>query len=81
VPFLTSVEAEAVAGTTMAGRVQHDLSALAFFLLRSHFFMGRDQARANVLADELADALKGSPDMRPLLEAMRFALSDQFEIF
>jgi GR25 family glycosyltransferase involved in LPS biosynthesis len=81
VPFLTSVDPDDVLGTTIAGREQHDLSALAFFLMRNHFFMGRDQDRARRLAGRLTEALKGSEDMGPLIEAVHFALSDKFEIF
>lgn len=81
VPFLTSVDPEAVIGTTMAGRGQDTLSALAFFLLRNHFFLGRDQARARALAARLTEALQGAQDMGPLMEAVRFALSEKFEVF
>ncbi len=81
VPFLTSVGAEDVIGTTIAGRAQHGLSALALFLLRNHFYLGRDPGQARALADRLTAALEGTADMRLFMAAMRFALSERFEVF
>jgi GR25 family glycosyltransferase involved in LPS biosynthesis len=81
VPFLTSVRAEDVAGTTIAGREQHQLSALALYLLRDQFYLGRDPKAARALAARLTAALEGTPDMGPFMAAVRFSLSERFEVF
>jgi GR25 family glycosyltransferase involved in LPS biosynthesis len=80
VPFLTSVDPEAVFATTIADRDQDQLSALAFYLLRSHFFIGRDQARTAQLAGRLTQALDGGEDMKSLMTAIHFILSDRFKL-
>jgi GR25 family glycosyltransferase involved in LPS biosynthesis len=80
-PFLTSVDPEAVITTTMSGRGHHGLSALALFLMRHHFYMGRDRALERRLAARLTEALADAEDTVALMEAIRFAFSEKFEIF
>lgn len=81
VPFLTCVDPAGISDTTIADRGHDALSALAFYLLRSHFFLGRDQARAAQLADRLAQALDGGEDMKSLMTGIHFILSDRFKLF
>lgn len=80
VPFLTSVDPAGISDTTIADRGHDPLSALAFYLLRSHFFMGRDPAQAAGLAGRLTQALDGGEDMTSLMTAIHFIFSDRFKL-
>jgi hypothetical protein len=52
VPFLTSIEADSICGTTIVGRTQDNGSAMAFYVLRSFFYLARDDAAlARIMAD------------------------------
>ena len=80
VPFLTSVDPDDVLRTTIGARDQNELSALALFLLRSQFFMGRDVAQTAELAARLTEALGEAGDMKAFMTAIQFIFSDQFKL-
>jgi GR25 family glycosyltransferase involved in LPS biosynthesis len=80
-PFLTSVDLDAIVSTTIDGRSQHDRSALAFFLLRNYFFIDKDEATLARLGAELKGYVRDPNFIDPLLDAFRFIFSEDFVAF
>ncbi len=80
-PFLTSIRPDSIYNTTMAERGQDKASEMAFFLLRSYFFVGKDEAYLKATVDELASGLADPDYMDTILGAFRFMFSDRFRQF
>jgi GR25 family glycosyltransferase involved in LPS biosynthesis len=80
-PFLTSVDLDAIVSTTIDGRSQHDRSALAFYLLRSYFFIDKDEDALARLGAELKSYMRDPNFIDPLLDAFRFIFSEDFVSF
>jgi GR25 family glycosyltransferase involved in LPS biosynthesis len=81
IPFLTSIEPSSICDSTIIGRTQDNDSALAFYALRSFFYLARDD-------DQLMGFMRGvnasldDPDfLGPMLEFFRFVFSERFKIF
>jgi len=80
-PFLTSIRPDSIFNTTMAERGQDKASEMAFFLLRSYFFVGKDEAYLKAETDELASGLADPDFMDTMLGAFRFMFSEKFRQF
>jgi GR25 family glycosyltransferase involved in LPS biosynthesis len=80
-PFLTSIRPDSIVNTTMAERGQDKASEIAFFLLRSYFFVGKDEAYLKATVDELASGLADPDFMDTILGAFRFMFSEKFRQF
>jgi GR25 family glycosyltransferase involved in LPS biosynthesis len=80
-PFLTSIRPDSIYNTTMAERGQDKASEIAFFLLRSYFFVGKDDAYLKATVDELAGRLADPDFMDTILGAFRFMFSERFRQF
>jgi GR25 family glycosyltransferase involved in LPS biosynthesis len=80
-PFLTSIRPDSIYNTTMADRGQDKASEMAFYLLRSYFFVGKDEAYLKASADELASGLVDPDFMDTILGAFRFMFSERFRPF
>lgn len=80
-PFLTSIRPDSIYNTTMAERGQDKASEMAFFLLRSYFFIGKDEAYLKAQVGELASGLADPEFMDTILGAFRFMFSERFRQF
>jgi hypothetical protein len=80
-PFLTSVRRDSFQTTTMADRGHDPDSELAFFLMRSFFFVGKDEQEISGISEELARGLPDRAHVDPLLNAFRFIFSERFRQF
>jgi GR25 family glycosyltransferase involved in LPS biosynthesis len=80
-PFLTSIRPDSIYKTTMDERGQDKASEMAFFLLRSYFFLGKDEAYLKASVDELAGGLADPDFMDTVLGAFRFMFSERFRQF
>lgn len=80
-PFLTSIEADSIRDTTIVGRAQDIDSAVAFFVLRSFFYLARDDDQLMGLMREVNAGLPDPDYLGPALEFFRFVFSDRFKIF
>ena len=80
-PFLTSIRADSIYKTTMDERGQDKASEMAFYLLRSYFFLGKDEADLKASVDELAGGLADPDFMDTVLGAFRFMFSERFRPF
>jgi len=80
-PFLTSIRPDSIHKTTMDERGQDKASEMAFFLLRSYFFLGKDEAYLRASVDELAGGLADPDFMDTILGAFRFMFSERFRQF
>ncbi len=80
-PFLTAIRADSIYNTTMAERGQDMASSMAFFLLRSYFFVGKDEAALAASVAELDSGLADPGFMDTMLGAFRFMFSERFRQF
>ena len=80
-PFLTSVRSDCVINTTMIERGQDDASAMALYLIRAYFFIGKDEAFLNAISDSLATKLTYPDYFDSMLGALRFIFSEQYRPF
>jgi hypothetical protein len=81
IPFLTSIEADSICDSTIVGRTQDNDSAMAFYALRSFFYLARDDARLKRVMGEINANLDDPEYLGPALEFFRFVFSDRFKIF
>jgi hypothetical protein len=81
VPFLNTIAADSIHGTTIVGRSQPDDSALAFYVFRSFFYLARDDAALGAMMGEINARLDDFDHLGPALEFYRFALSGRFTPF
>ena len=81
IPFLTSIEADSICDSTIVGRTQDNDSAMAFYALRSFFYLARDDARLMRVMGEINANLDDPEYLGPALEFFRFVFSDRFKIF
>ncbi len=80
-PFITSISADSICDTTIVGRSQDADSAMAFYALRSFFYVARDDDRLLGFMGEI-NATPPDPDyLGPMAEFFRFVLSDRFKPF
>jgi hypothetical protein len=75
------VDVAAIVPTTIEGRTQHDLSALAFFMLRNYFFVDKNEEVLSQLTRELTASLDNPSYMDTVLDAFRFIFSKNFVAF
>jgi GR25 family glycosyltransferase involved in LPS biosynthesis len=81
VPFLTSIRAESISDTTIVGRAQDAESAMAFYVLRSFFYLARDEDQLMGVMREI-NAKDEDPDALGLvLEVLRFVFGRRFKNF
>jgi GR25 family glycosyltransferase involved in LPS biosynthesis len=80
-PFLTSIEADSICGSTIIGRTQHDDSAMAFYALRSFFYVARDDVQLMELMRQANREIADPDYLGPMLEFFRFVFSDRFKVF
>ena len=81
VPFLTSIRAESIGDSTIIGRAQDAESAMAFYVLRSFFYLARDDDQLMGIMRAI-NAKEDDPDaLAPVLEVLRFVFSGRFKNF
>lgn len=80
-PFLTSIRADSICDTTIIGRNQHDESAMAFYALRSFFYLARDDEALGGVMGEINGRLEDVDYLGPALEFFRYVFSERFQIF
>ena len=81
IPFLTSIEADSICDSTIIGRDQHADSAMAFYALRSFFYLARDDAHLNGFMDEINAKLPDPDYLGPMEAFFRFVFSERFKSF
>ena len=81
IPFLTSIEADSICDSTIIGRDQHGDSAMAFYALRSFFYLARDDAQLTGFMDEINASLPDPGHLGPMEAFFRFVFSERFKIF
>jgi GR25 family glycosyltransferase involved in LPS biosynthesis len=80
-PFITSIRLDHLVTTTMGERSEHDLSLLAFSLIRHSFFIDCDWAKCNQLLVDYFIPKKLDMHQTLLSCVYNFVLSDQFKLF
>jgi GR25 family glycosyltransferase involved in LPS biosynthesis len=80
-PFVTSIEASSICDSTIVGRTQHDDSAMAFYALRSFFYVARDDEQLMEIMRGMNAGLADPDYLGPMLEFFRFVFSERFKIF
>ena len=81
IPFLTSITSASLRQTTIGERGQDQASALASYLLRAYFYLGKNNDDLATIGGDLTAQLDDSGTVDPLLAAFRFFLSDRFRSF
>jgi GR25 family glycosyltransferase involved in LPS biosynthesis len=81
IPFITSISADSICDTTIVGRSQDADSAMAFYALRSFFYVARDDDRLQSFMGEINGALADPDYLGPMAEFFRFLFSDRFKPF
>jgi GR25 family glycosyltransferase involved in LPS biosynthesis len=80
-PFLTSIRLDSLYDSTISGRAQDAASAVAFYLLRSYFWVGKDEDDLKRVADGLAGGLQNPSYFDVALGAFKFIFSEKFATF
>jgi GR25 family glycosyltransferase involved in LPS biosynthesis len=81
VPFLTSVDPARILDHTITGRSQDAETAMAFYVLRSFFYVARDDAQLAGIMAEVNAGLADPDFVGPLLEFFRFFFSERYRMF
>jgi GR25 family glycosyltransferase involved in LPS biosynthesis len=80
-PFLTSIRPESISDTTIVGRRQDPATAFAYYLLRSIFYVAKDEAYILEQARALTADVRDPGYLDGMLEVFRFLFSEKFVQF
>ena len=80
-PFLTSIRPESIQNSTIIGRHQNPATAFAYYLMRSFFYVAKDEASLIEQARSLTADLPDPGYIDSLLEVFRFLFSERFVQF
>jgi GR25 family glycosyltransferase involved in LPS biosynthesis len=80
-PFITSISLDHLLTSTVSERHEHDLTLLAFSLLRHSFFVECDWIKCNQFIEDYFMPIKQDMHQTLLACMCNFVLSDRFKVF
>lgn len=80
-PFTTSVRLSRTLDTTLPGRRQDDLTAVAAWIGRNSFFVGADMHELRTQAERLLQVPDSDPHHQTLARILAFSLTDKYHPF